>query len=63
MNYQNVIDNQSFDEERALYNIKNTLVQNCIFAGSQDGESVLKETRDIIVKDCQFSLRYPLWHA
>lgn len=27
------------------------------------GESVLKETRNIEVLNCKFSLRYPLWHA
>ena len=63
MNDKNIIKNQTFDEERALYNLKDTLVENCIFAGESDGESVLKETRNISVKDCQFSLRYPLWHA
>ena len=63
MEYKNIIENQTFDEERSLYNIKDTLVQNCIFDGPKDGESVLKETRNITVKDCQFSLRYPLWHV
>lgn len=63
MKYQNIIENQTFDEERALYNLKNTVVKNCVFAGKQDGESVLKETRNISVQNCQFSLRYPLWHA
>mgnify|MGYP000263789184 CR=1 FL=1 len=24
---------------------------------------VLKETRNVLVKNCDFSLRYPLWHA
>ncbi|MBO5353315.1 MAG: DUF3737 family protein [Lachnospiraceae bacterium] len=57
------ISKQTFDEERALYNIKHTEVTNCTFAGPADGESALKETRDILVKDCGFSLRYPLWHA
>lgn len=55
--------NQSFDEERSLYNLINTEVTNCIFAGEKDGESVLKECRGVIVRDCSFSLRYPLWHA
>jgi Protein of unknown function (DUF3737). len=59
----NKIENQTFDEERALYHIKDTEVINCVFAGKQDGESVLKETRNIKVENCQFSLRYPLWHA
>ncbi len=63
MQDRKIIGNKKYDEERALYNLKDTDVVNCIFAGEQDGESVLKETRNIIVKDCKFSLRYPLWHA
>lgn len=60
---EGLVINQTFDEERALYNIKNTKVSNCTFAGPADGESVLKETRDVAIEDCSFSLRYPLWHA
>lgn len=58
-----LIENKNYDEERALYNIKDTEVKNCIFAGPQDGESVLKETRNIVVDKCKFSLRYPMWHV
>lgn len=58
-----IISNKTFDEERALYNLKDTTVENCTFAGEADGESVLKECRKVSVKDCSFSLRYPLWHA
>lgn len=61
--YTTEISNKIFDEERALYNLKNTLVKDCKFAGEADGESVLKECRDISVNNCSFSLRYPLWHA
>lgn len=57
------IANKTYDEERALYNIKDTRVFNCKFKGKNDGESVLKECRDIDVVNCEFSLRYPLWHA
>ena len=57
------ISNQVFDEERSLYNLKNAIVQKCLFSGPKDGESVLKETRKIKVKDCEFSLRYPMWHV
>lgn len=58
-----LIFNKTFDEERALYNLVGADVRNCTFAGEADGESVLKECRDIIVDNCNFSLRYPLWHA
>ncbi len=57
------IKDRQFDEERALYNLKNADVSDCIFAGEADGESVLKEARDINLKNCNFSLRYPLWHV
>ncbi len=57
-----IID-KTFDKERSLYHIKNTEVLNCRFAGEADGESVLKECRNFRVKNCSFSLRYPMWHA
>ncbi len=57
------IINQRFDEERALYHSQHTDVTECVFAGPADGESVLKESRDITVTRCDFSLRYPLWHV
>lgn len=58
-----VIKNQQFDEERALYHLQEADVKNCIFAGPADGESALKESRDVNLTDCTFSLRYPLWHV
>ncbi|ORX42520.1 hypothetical protein BCR32DRAFT_331032 [Anaeromyces robustus] len=58
----NVIENKTYDEERALYNVKDTYIKNCTFAGPRDGESSLKESRNIVVDSCNFSLRYPLWH-
>lgn len=59
----NIIMQQSFDKERALYGIKETKITDCSFSGPEDGESVLKEARDIIVEKSNFSLRYPLWHV
>ncbi len=59
----NVIENQIFDEERSLYNLTDAKVVSCKFAGPADGESVLKEARNIEVSDTDFSLRYPLWHV
>lgn len=57
------IINQQYDEERALYHLQHTDIENCVFAGPADGESVLKEARDIRLNQCSFSLRYPLWHV
>ena len=57
------ISDRQFDEERALYHLQDARVQRCVFAGPADGESVLKEARNIEVSDCSFSLRYPLWHV
>lgn len=58
-----LIEGKQFDEERALYHLTEGTVKNCVFAGPADGESVLKEARDIVVEDTAFSLRYPLWHV
>lgn len=58
----NIIENQSLDSERALYGSSGLLVRNCSFDGPADGESALKESRDIQVEDCFFNLRYPFWH-
>lgn len=58
-----LVENKTFDEERALYNLQAATVRSCTFAGPADGESVLKEARNIRVEKCDFSLRYPLWHV
>ncbi len=52
-----------YDEERAMYYLQQADLKGCVFAGPADGESALKEARDITVTDCHFSLRYPLWHV
>ena len=41
------IKDQTFDQERALYNLKDTIVKNCKIEGEEDGESALKECRNI----------------
>ncbi len=56
------IENKTYDEERSLYALKDCEVISCTFAGPADGESVLKEAKNIKVINCSFSLRYPLWH-
>ncbi len=56
------VENQTFDEERALYGSRGVEVMNCRFDGPADGESALKESRDVTVRGSYFNLRYPFWH-
>lgn len=56
------IENETFDQERALYGSEQLSVNHCRFDGPADGESAFKECRDIQVSDCFFNLRYPFWH-
>ncbi len=58
-----LIEKKQFDQERALYHLQNADVVDCLFAGPADGESALKEARDVSLQGCAFSLRYPLWHT
>lgn len=57
-----IIKDKSFDEERALYNSDSIEAINCKFDGPKDGESAFKESKNIVVKNCFFNLRYPFWH-
>lgn len=57
-----VIQNKTFDQERALYGMRGLQVTDCAFDGPADGESAFKEGADIKVSGCFFNLRYPFWH-
>lgn len=46
--------------ERALFKSENLRVEDCIF---DDGESPLKESRDIDVRGSMFRWKYPLWYC
>ncbi|MBQ9993662.1 MAG: DUF3737 family protein [Clostridia bacterium] len=58
-----VIENKCFDEERALYGVRDVQIKGCIFDGPADGESALKECENVSVEDSRFHLRYPFWHT
>ncbi|MBO7356040.1 MAG: DUF3737 family protein [Lachnospiraceae bacterium] len=62
MSERTVVQDQTFDAERALYGSDGIDVISCRFDGPADGESALKESRDIDVRDSYFNLRYPFWH-
>lgn len=57
-----IIQNETFDQERALYGARDIQVTHCAFDGPADGESAFKEGADISVQSCFFNLRYPFWH-
>lgn len=59
---ERIIENQTFDEERALYGVRDVRVRNCRFDGPADGESAFKECEDVTVEGAFMNLRYPFWH-
>ena len=59
---EKIIENRTFDEERALYGEKNLVVRNCRFDGPADGESAFKECENVTVESAFMNLRYPFWH-
>ena len=58
-----IFENQTFDQERALYGLRDAIVKNCRFDGEADGESALKEAGRLQVSGCFMNLRYPFWHV
>lgn len=54
------LDSKSFTGERALYGIKDKIIENSVF---EDGESPLKEVENIKINKCSFKWKYPLWYA
>lgn len=58
-----IMENKTFDEERALYGSHGLIVRGCAFDGPADGESAFKECTDIDAENCFFNLRYPFWHV
>ena len=58
-----IIENKTFDNERALYGSHDIVLKNCAFDGPADGESALKECSDIDAQNIFFNLRYPCWHV
>ena len=57
-----LIQNETFDQERALYGCDGLHAVHCSFDGPADGESAFKECRNVQASNCFFNLRYPFWH-
>ena len=52
--------NSTYEGERALFKGNNLEIDNCVF---QNGESPLKESKNIVVKNSTFGWKYPLWYS
>ena len=55
-----LIENGEFTGERALFASEKLNIKNSRFF---DGESPLKESRDILLSGCTFEWKYPLWYS
>ena len=51
---------KTYNDERSLFASKDSTIFNCVF---EDGESPLKESRNIVVKSSTFKWKYPLWYC
>lgn len=51
---------QLFKGERSLWRCSDALIADCVF---EDGESPLKEGRDLQIEGCLFRWKYPLWYC
>ncbi len=60
MNKRECYKNGNFEGERALFFLSSCDIENCLF---HDGESPLKEGRDLNVNKCTFQWKYPLWYG
>jgi len=55
-----IIENQHFEGERSLFKLEDATLINCLF---DNGESPLKESKNLNIKSCTFSYKYPLWYG
>lgn len=60
MGVKREIRQQLFTGERALYQARNEFICDSTFT---DGESPLKESRDMELYHCLFQWKYPLWYS
>ena len=54
------LDHGTYTGERALFALEDTEIVNAIF---EDGESPLKESKNVIVRNSTFKWKYPLWYT
>ena len=54
------ISNELLSGERALFMYSDVTVDHCVF---YDGESPLKESKNVTVLHSEFRWKYPLWYS
>ena len=54
------VENNHYTGERALFKTSDTSFRNCLF---DDGESPLKECKNLLVNRSSFGYKYPLWYG
>lgn len=52
--------NEHFEGERALFKIQDSTIDNCLF---DNGESPLKESKNLKITNTTFGYKYPCWYA
>ncbi len=57
-----LIENQTYDAERAFYGQTEVHFKDGALDGPADGESAFKECSDIVIENVFCNLRYPFWH-
>ena len=60
---RNTISNQIIKEENALSGLKEADLISCQFVPEADDEACLRMAKDVMIRDCSFSVRYALWAA
>ena len=60
MEIEKTVRQQYLTGERALFQSANLRIEDSIFT---DGESPLKESRDLSLEGCMFKWKYPLWYC
>ncbi len=63
INTEKIVSNETHDEERAFYDSNGLILDSCSFDGPADGESAVKESKNVTVRNTFCNLRYPFWHV